>query len=244
MLGMSAAAADAGVGPSFRADLFGDGPEVKGPAIEGPTGMEAAEQIGEPAQEGFASVGEEDHTAGIGAAEILLIEERERGEEIASTGEAGSGGGFDACDQGGGGGEGIDVSAAAGEPAVDAIGKSARVGDGDEEEARGAKGAGDFGEDGVEFGEVFERVVRDDGVEGVISEGEMGGIGADIGRAFEIEADGEAVERPREAARWLPRSRIRAPGESCRRISSTGASVPWRAGRLHRRGRDSGAGCR
>lgn len=100
-------------------------------------------------------------------------------------------------------GEGVDVASAAREPAVELIGDSRRVGDGDEEGADWVDDAADLPQGGVQIVEVLEAMVADDGSEGAVSEWELRGVssnGVGRGAGFEIEADYRCGGRTRGKA--------------------------------------------
>ena len=94
------------------------------------------------------------------------------------------------------GSERIDVAAAARQPAVQAIAERGSVRHRDVERAGGLQDASDFGERAGEIVEMFEAVVGNYGVEGVVGKGKAGGVGLrevqrGMGGAVEIGADGD-----------------------------------------------------
>ena len=108
--------------------------------------------------------------------------------------------------------ERVHVAAAAAEPAVDAVGQRGRVGDGDVKRAARAQNAADFADRGVEFDEVFQAVIADDGVEHAGRERHAGGVGGNVksaaaaGHHFQVEANDQQIR-----TRALETARPRAP---------------------------------
>jgi len=194
------AAADADVRPNISVDWNGEAAEIERPAVNAePRAEEAvrqAREIGVEMERNFGTVAGEQNTPGTGSHAVLAIEIRERGKERAGIDMEEAGGARDGGGEIGRGSERVDVAAAPGQPAVQAIAKRRRIGDGDIEGAGGFQDASDFGEGAVEIVKVFQAVVGDDGVECVIGEGKAGGIGLHkiLGGsrgAVKISADGD-----------------------------------------------------